>query len=307
MESFGIVDYSILLGIHDVGRTQGGEAGHGATREKPSLGGTAAVPLAAVKFRSQLAKFQNHRESQQVQKPSLSASVRLGEAVASEDGQEMYFIGLIDALTTYDARKAAEDLAKRGLAVVSFRSTTEHSVVEPKYYRERQVELFNRSCGKEETSLTPTEIVRRVSSFSDTSNISNVSGSSSRLTGRIEAVASGAVRVAGSTAAALDAEGVRATTAAVSALGTVENAAAAFGDKAGTALEAGVRRVGRQYTAVAGNATKLSKRSTKFLGTVFSWKHADNTSGTDSVASGRREEGPIVDDASAGCAKSSRG
>ena len=75
---------------------------------------------------------------------SSACKAHLGEAAPSADGNELYFIGIIDTLSTYRAAKMAQDLEQRFVASVKFQAAT-HSVVNPKIYRERQIAFFRRA------------------------------------------------------------------------------------------------------------------------------------------------------------------
>jgi 1-phosphatidylinositol-4-phosphate 5-kinase len=57
----------------------------------------------------------------------------------SEDGDELYFMGIIDILTNYGARKKLEHLFK-----TSFHKKAEVSCAPPDYYAQRFLEFMDR-------------------------------------------------------------------------------------------------------------------------------------------------------------------
>jgi len=108
-----VIDYSLLLGVHDVLSSDQHLA--------PSpVGNINRSPVAA-----------SEHDSEAGAQASLSNWAD-GGGVISSDGKAVYFLGIIDILTSYDSRKKLEHIAK---AVLDDRHGV--SCCEPNFYAER--------------------------------------------------------------------------------------------------------------------------------------------------------------------------
>ncbi|MBN3286297.1 PI42C kinase, partial [Polyodon spathula] len=126
-----IMDYSLLVGIHDVQRVEVEEEEEVANKEEEELeNGLGMVPTVG-----------SYGNSPDGIGGYLSAHKPLGpgefdpyiDVYAIKSGQEVYFMGLIDILTQYDTKKKAAHAAK----TVKHGAGAEISTVNPEQYARR--------------------------------------------------------------------------------------------------------------------------------------------------------------------------
>lgn len=139
-----IMDYSLLLGIHEAGRPEeeedgeeeeeGGGAGGGGGADE---GGGGAAGSYGTSPEGIGAYFNCHRPPAPGEfDPAIDVY-----AIRSAEGaprQEVYFMGLIDVLTQYDARKKAAHAAK----TVKHGAGAEISTVHPEQYAKRFLDFI---------------------------------------------------------------------------------------------------------------------------------------------------------------------
>jgi len=147
LESLGIMDYSILLHIHDTTKAERGNMGFGSTAQALTprsvfTVATVARSVAAARLRRNSNKEDKDGESFENQESRR----HLGEAITSDDGSELYYIGIIDMLETFNLGRATQDFLMKAFKAVAHQNA-EHSSVEPKRYRERQMQFFRAAAG----------------------------------------------------------------------------------------------------------------------------------------------------------------
>eukprot|EP00929_Paragymnodinium_shiwhaense_P098045 TRINITY_DN59598_c0_g1_i1.p1 TRINITY_DN59598_c0_g1~~TRINITY_DN59598_c0_g1_i1.p1 ORF type:complete len:1287 (-),score=257.26 TRINITY_DN59598_c0_g1_i1:111-3971(-) len=166
LEEFGIMDYSVLLGVHDTQRASKGEAGAGCSFAAMPTKPAAATLLAVAKLKTlgRRAKSKENASKEQAEDspkapeeeqspessptglPKSRSSFHLGEAIESQDGRYLYFLGLIDTLGVYNLKKQAQDAAVSSFLTLKM-DTKEASVAKPSHYRDRQIAFFRQVCG----------------------------------------------------------------------------------------------------------------------------------------------------------------
>jgi len=153
LQSVGIMDYSILLHIHDTAKARAGDLGFGATTKVANPRSIFTVVLAAAKFKANRNECDSDKDDDnRSQEGKLEKRRALGEAFTSCDGYELYYLGIIDILTTYNFGRATQDFLLQSLSAVT-NQKSEHSCVEPKRYRNRQMQFFRAALGYKSMSL----------------------------------------------------------------------------------------------------------------------------------------------------------
>lgn len=139
-----IMDYSLLLGIHDIIRGSDPEE-EGPVREEESEGdgdcGLTGPPALVGSYGTSPEGIGGYIHSHRPLGPGEFESFIDVYAIRSAEGapqKEVYFMGLIDILTQYDAKKKAAHAAK----TVKHGAGAEISTVHPEQYAKRFLDFI---------------------------------------------------------------------------------------------------------------------------------------------------------------------
>ncbi|XP_069509698.1 phosphatidylinositol 5-phosphate 4-kinase type-2 gamma [Ambystoma mexicanum] len=133
-----IMDYSLLLGIHDVNRAEQEEGDY----QKEEDGENDCAPTVVGSYGTSPEGIAGYLNSHKPLGPSEFDAYIDVYAIKSADGaptREVYFMGLIDMLTLYDAKKKAAHAAK----TVKHGAGAEISTVHPDQYGKRFLDFVS--------------------------------------------------------------------------------------------------------------------------------------------------------------------
>ncbi|XP_061731049.1 phosphatidylinositol 5-phosphate 4-kinase type-2 gamma-like [Nerophis ophidion] len=138
-----IMDYSLLLGIHDVQRAEKEEEDMGTessgAEEEPDEIVSAVAPMSST-FPAGIAGYMSSFKAMGPGEFDPHVDVYAVESAVGAPQREVYFMGLIDVLTQYDTKKKAAHAAK----AVKHGAGAEISTVHPEQYAKRLREFITK-------------------------------------------------------------------------------------------------------------------------------------------------------------------